>query len=67
MTMLVPLGVLALGAVFAGMIWFNSFFGEHDDVNAFYGVPTHAEAEAGHADRRGATRPRPTRGHADHR
>ena len=49
-TMLIPLGVLALGAVFAGMIWFNSFFGSHDQVNAFYGVPSHAEASEDHGE-----------------
>ena len=48
-TMLVPLGVLALGSIFAGMIWFQSFFGEHDNVNRFYGVPVHAEETAGDA------------------
>ena len=37
--MLAPLGVLAIGAVFSGMIWFNAFFGEHDDVNRFFGIP----------------------------
>ena len=26
--MLIPLGVLALGAAFSGMIWYNSFFGD---------------------------------------
>ncbi len=46
MTMLIPLGVLGLGAVFAGMIWFGAFFGDHDRVNEFYGVPAHAEAPA---------------------
>jgi len=46
-TMLIPLGVLALGSIFAGMIWFQSFFGEHDNVNRFYGVPVHAEESAG--------------------
>ena len=45
-TMLIPLGVLALGSIFAGMIWFQSFFGEHDNVNRFYGVPVHAEESA---------------------
>jgi NADH-quinone oxidoreductase subunit L len=49
MTMLVPLGVLGLGAVFAGMIWFSSFFGDHDEVNAFYGVPVHHATEASEA------------------
>jgi NADH-quinone oxidoreductase subunit L len=48
MVMLVPLGVLALGAVFSGMIWYNSFFGKTDQVAEFFGVPYHAE-EA-HAD-----------------
>jgi NADH-quinone oxidoreductase subunit L len=43
-TMLAPLGVLALGSIFAGMIWFGSFFGSEEDVNEFYGMPVHAEA-----------------------
>lgn len=55
-TMLVPLGVLALGAVFAGMIWLGSFFGDHNTVNEFYGVPVHhAEASDGHATDEHAT------------
>ena len=37
--MLLPLGVLALGAVFSGMIWYNSFFGHTDQVAKFFGVP----------------------------
>ncbi|AVO37199.1 NADH-quinone oxidoreductase subunit L [Pukyongiella litopenaei] len=45
MTMLVPLGVLSLGAVFAGMIWYNQFFGHADQVGKFYGIPV-AEASA---------------------
>ncbi|QYX58610.1 NADH-quinone oxidoreductase subunit L [Roseovarius sp. SCSIO 43702] len=49
MVMLVPLGVLALGAIFSGMIWYGSFFGDHNRVNAFFGIPTHAEA-SDHAD-----------------
>ena len=44
-TMLAPLGVLALGAVFSGMVWYNSFFGHTDEVGRFFGVPY---AEAGH-------------------
>ncbi|WP_418591956.1 NADH-quinone oxidoreductase subunit L [Ponticoccus sp. (in: a-proteobacteria)] len=43
--MLVPLGVLGLGAVFSGMVWYGSFFGDHDRVNAFFGIPAH-HAEA---------------------
>jgi NADH-quinone oxidoreductase subunit L len=43
--MLIPLGVLSLGAVFAGMIWYNNFFGHTDKVGKFYGIPV-AEASA---------------------
>jgi len=35
--MLVPLGVLALGAVFAGAIWYASFFGKTNEVVKFFG------------------------------
>ena len=42
--MMVPLGLLAIGSVLAGMIWVGSFFGDHDQVNEFFGVPVHAEA-----------------------
>ncbi|MBF9036729.1 NADH-quinone oxidoreductase subunit L [Rhodobacterales bacterium HKCCE2091] len=53
MSMLIPLGVLALGAVFAGMLWYNSFFGHTDRVGQFFGVPyaeagAHAEGEGAH-------------------
>jgi len=47
-TMLAPLGVLAVGSVFAGAVWYNSFFGHTDTVAQFYGVP-YAE-EAAHAE-----------------
>jgi len=49
--MLIPLGVLALGAIFAGMLWYNSFFGSVDSVRAYFGMPAaeaHGEAAAGH-------------------
>ncbi|MGR3615460.1 MAG: NADH-quinone oxidoreductase subunit L [Paracoccaceae bacterium] len=47
-TMLIPLGVLAVGSVFAGMVWYGSFFGHTDQVGKFYGIPV---AEAGaHGD-----------------
>ncbi|MFK7879180.1 NADH-quinone oxidoreductase subunit L [Roseobacter sp.] len=52
MTMLIPLGVLSLGSIFAGMVWFGSFFGHTDQVAKFYGIP-YAEAGAhgeGHSD-----------------
>ncbi|SLN41404.1 NADH-quinone oxidoreductase subunit L [Roseisalinus antarcticus] len=49
--MLIPLGVLSLGAVFAGMVWYGAFFGEHERVNQFFGIPSaHAEAAADHGD-----------------
>ena len=44
LSMLIPLGVLAVGSVFAGMIWYGSFFGDHKQVNDFFGIPAHAEA-----------------------
>ncbi|GAA5071771.1 NADH-quinone oxidoreductase subunit L [Roseibacterium beibuensis] len=46
--MLIPLGVLAIGAVFSGMVWYNSFFGHTNDVARFFGVP-YAE-EGAHGD-----------------
>ena len=47
MTMLVPLGVLAIGAIFAGMIWYKPFFGDHAKVEKWFGIPSaHAEAKA---------------------
>ena len=39
MVMLVPLGVLALGAIFSGMLWYKSFFGHVDQVAKFFGHP----------------------------
>jgi NADH-quinone oxidoreductase subunit L len=48
--MLVPLGVLGLGAVFSGMIWYNSFFGYSDQVARFFGIPYgEVHAEESHA------------------
>ncbi|WP_282128369.1 NADH-quinone oxidoreductase subunit L [Roseobacter litoralis] len=53
MVMIIPLGVLALGAIFAGMVWYGSFFGHTDKVAKFYGIP-YAEASEhgaeGHGD-----------------
>jgi NADH-quinone oxidoreductase subunit L len=55
--MLVPLAVLAVGAVLAGMVWHKQFFGEHDKMAAFFAMGhgeaaahgTEGGAEAGHA------------------
>ncbi|MCB2095087.1 MAG: NADH-quinone oxidoreductase subunit L [Rhodobacteraceae bacterium] len=49
MNMLVPLGVLALGAAFSGMIWYGAFFGDHAKVTAFFGMVQHEAAESGTA------------------
>ena len=41
--MLVPLGVLAVGSVFAGMVWYNVFFGEEKDLRQWFGMEAAAE------------------------
>ena len=43
--MLIPLGVLALGAAFSGMIWYSSFFGNHERMLNFFNLP-HYEVQA---------------------
>ncbi len=54
MVMLIPLGVLSLGAIFAGAIWYSSFFGKTNEVASFFGVPYAQEAhEEGHGDDHG--------------
>ncbi|ATG47417.1 NADH-quinone oxidoreductase subunit L [Celeribacter ethanolicus] len=45
LVMLVPIGVLSLGAIFGGMLWYNSFFGDHTRFTEFFGLPHHAEVE----------------------
>ena len=60
-TMLIPLAVLAVGAVLAGMIWYKPFFGDHAASTPSSRIPAHAEAEAaaaGRARRGGARRSR---------
>ncbi|MBP8931081.1 MAG: NADH-quinone oxidoreductase subunit L, partial [Paracoccus sp.] len=47
--MTIPLGVLAVGAVFAGMVWYGPFFGSHDKVVSFFHIPGgHEASEGGH-------------------
>ncbi|MDO6589810.1 NADH-quinone oxidoreductase subunit L [Loktanella sp. D2R18] len=56
MVMLIPLGVLGLGAVFSGMLWYNSFFGDHHKVETFFGIADaemHSDAGHGEADAHG--------------
>ena len=45
--MLAPLYVLAVGAVFSGMVWYGSFFGSNQKVGKFFGVPYAAASEHG--------------------
>jgi NADH-quinone oxidoreductase subunit L len=48
--MLVPLAALAVGAVFAGVIWYDVFFGSEAMVRDWFGLPAAAaHAEAGTA------------------
>lgn len=49
MVMLIPLGVLALGAVFSGMLWYKVFFGEETAVRNWFGMEAAAHGEA-HGD-----------------
>ena len=46
-TMLIPLGVLSLGAALSGMVWYNSFFGNEDRMRDWFAMApaTHTEAE----------------------
>ncbi|MCY4153557.1 MAG: NADH-quinone oxidoreductase subunit L [Aestuariivita sp.] len=52
-TMLIPLGVLAIGSVFAGMVWYKSYFGHVDQVGNFFGVEV-TELAAASAKEEGA-------------
>ena len=44
--MLIPLGVLALGAIFAGMIWYNSFFGDEAKMRSWFNMEAAVAHEA---------------------
>ena len=45
--MLVPLGVLAVGAIFSGMVWYGSFLWDHAQVEPFFGMAEPHERAAG--------------------
>ena len=45
-TMLAPLGVLAVGAIFAGMVWYKPFFGSDEAVDKWFGVTKSEEHAA---------------------
>ena len=38
LVMLVPLGILGIGAILSGMIWYSSFFGKDYQVAKFFGM-----------------------------
>ncbi|MFD1883879.1 NADH-quinone oxidoreductase subunit L [Paracoccus pacificus] len=49
--MTIPLGVLAVGAIFAGMVWYGPFFGDHQRVSEYFSIAgaEHGEAAASEA------------------
>jgi len=56
-TMTLPLGVLAVGSIFAGMLWYGSFFGDHAKMTAFFGIKGHEVVAEATADAPAATAP----------
>ncbi len=46
LVMLIPLGALALGAMFSGMLWYKVFFGDEAAVRDWFGMETAAHGEA---------------------
>ena len=52
--MTVPLGILAVGAVFAGMVWYGPFFGDHHKVVEYFHIAG-AEHEATEGEAAGET------------
>ena len=47
--MLIPLGVLALGAMFSGMLWYNVFFGDEAKMRSWFGMEQAAAHGTEHA------------------
>jgi NADH-quinone oxidoreductase subunit L len=52
LVMLVPLGALALGAIFAGMIWFDNFFGDEAKMRDWFAMEPAAahQSDAAHTE-----------------
>jgi NADH-quinone oxidoreductase subunit L len=48
--MTIPLGVLALGAIFSGAIGYGVFFEDHNKVASFFSMPHHEAASGEHAE-----------------
>ncbi|KIT17923.1 NADH-quinone oxidoreductase subunit L [Jannaschia aquimarina] len=44
--MTIPLGVLAVGSIFAGMVFYGSFFKDQAHIDEFFGIPTEIAAAA---------------------
>ncbi|WP_406721007.1 NADH-quinone oxidoreductase subunit L [Thioclava litoralis] len=42
--MTVPLGILGLGAILAGMVWYGPFFGNEEKMAKFFNMPSHEVA-----------------------
>jgi NADH-quinone oxidoreductase subunit L len=49
MIMLIPLGALALGAMFSGMVWYKVYFGDEVKVRDWFGMESAAHSQA-HGD-----------------
>ncbi|MFT4013469.1 MAG: NADH-quinone oxidoreductase subunit L [Paracoccus sp. (in: a-proteobacteria)] len=64
--MTVPLGILAVGAVFAGMVWYGPFFGDHHKVTEYFHIAGahHEAAEGEHGAAEHATTEAPAGTHA---
>ena len=43
-TMTIPLGVLAVGSVLAGMVWYGGFFKDQAHVDEYFGITAEAQA-----------------------
>jgi NADH-quinone oxidoreductase subunit L len=65
--MLIPLGVLGLGAIFSGMVWYNSFFGDEAQVRNWFGLEAsqHEASPAAATTEAGQTEAKPEAGHSD--
>ncbi len=65
-TMTVPLGVLALGSIFGGMLWYGSFFGDHAKMTAYFGIESHEEITMAEGAAPAATEPAATVAEGEH-
>jgi NADH-quinone oxidoreductase subunit L len=60
LSMLIPLGVLAVGAVFSGMLWYNNFFGDEDKMRAWFAMAPAVHEAAAEGTDHSATEPATT-------